>query len=762
MFKQPKKILLTLLFVATLAAVFAIVIPEPGSFAHAAPAAAPPTAESVTESLGQGISKTLASVQRILMIVLVLLNYITWPLLMMIGALMDSDLIVGPGMEDSLLQIWRDVRNIVNIFFALALLVMAIYNVLGFGEEGPLSSYAFKKMLPRFVLAVILVNFSFIICKVILDVADTLTNAVFAVPQYGVTQLNEAELAKKICPSFFSEKLEKIGVIVGTEGENQLCDNKTTFTGSAIKFFKQDVNSNTAALMLAINMGQLHSQMDISEVIEKFGEAGGKITLDDFLINTLFSVLIFVVYAITFGVLALFLIVRVVVLWLVIALSPLAALMLVLPEEANASSDFDIKKQFLTHAFAPVVIAFSMAIGFMMLTAYQKLGGSFSPGSPESLQLGVTISGMGDVHKLILATGAVVVVWVGVFTAAGKSEVIGTMIGNFKNTMETWGKEIATSWKYATIIPIKVDGQKTGYSLEHFIQKLGPGSQATATRFAVEAAEDPNKDFMRDYLLKKGPSSAGVQVLPPNETINSISAIQSQQQLLSALPSIYTHANDQRVREAFNKMLQRDSNRYGQLLMNDPRILQKGRFADQIKNGTFQQESEIKGLLENYDPAKAQAAAAQTAPAAQPAQKPAATQQPFNDQRAILDAIEDRKSPPDVLVAQLLATQNKGLGDAKIMANELMTVLGGLTLKELIKEDHNAVSSLFNTFSQASDRQVVMSGLKGKSGSDASDILDAVVAAKTQGKAAGVNMISGADQKVKTTAENIINTLKIK
>lgn len=169
---------------------------------------------------------------------------------------------------------------------------------------------------------------------------------------------------------------------------------------------------------------------------------------------------------------------------------------------------------------------------------------------------------------------------------------------------------------------------------------------------------------------------------------------------------------------------------------------------------------DIKTMLADYDPAKAPAETAGTAAAAaQPAQKPAAPQKPFNDKNDIVDAIEKDKISVDELTARLQATQSTGSGDAKDMAKELIGDLGRPALGALIAEDRSAISRLFNTFQAAGERKIVMGGLQGKSGSDAKDILDAVVAAKTRGKAAGMNMITDTD--TKAAAEKIIDTLKI-
>lgn len=61
---------------------------------------------------------------------------------------------------------WTLVRDIGNMFFVIILLVIAFATVLG------VENYSWKKLLMKFVLAAILVNFSRVICGVIIDAAQ--------------------------------------------------------------------------------------------------------------------------------------------------------------------------------------------------------------------------------------------------------------------------------------------------------------------------------------------------------------------------------------------------------------------------------------------------------------------------------------------------------------------------------------------------------------------------------------------------------------
>lgn len=135
-----------------------------------------------------------------------ILNRAIWPVLIMIGGLMDNSLLFGNGMEERLREIWIPIRNIVNILFVIALVAIALYNVLGIGDEN--SNYSIKAILPKIIIGIIVVNFSFLGIKVFLDGINVLTTAIFALPNQvgqGIAldpnNPNDQELIQKACRS---------------------------------------------------------------------------------------------------------------------------------------------------------------------------------------------------------------------------------------------------------------------------------------------------------------------------------------------------------------------------------------------------------------------------------------------------------------------------------------------------------------------------------------------------------------------------------
>jgi len=101
-----------------------------------------------------------------------------WLVTTFIGSLMDNEMIFGGGMEELLRSIWVQIRNFVNVAFVLVLIGIALYNVFGQTE----GNFVLKTVLPKFVIALVLVNFSFFIGKVIIDFSQAAATVIFSLP----------------------------------------------------------------------------------------------------------------------------------------------------------------------------------------------------------------------------------------------------------------------------------------------------------------------------------------------------------------------------------------------------------------------------------------------------------------------------------------------------------------------------------------------------------------------------------------------------
>ena len=98
-----------------------------------------------------------------------------------IGAFLGNDYIFAGSMGTMLHNIWVISRNIVNIVFVLILLFLALKHIFK-GEDSNIA-----KTLPKFVILLIAVNFSWLAGKLVLDAANVAANVVFSIPA-GIPQ----------------------------------------------------------------------------------------------------------------------------------------------------------------------------------------------------------------------------------------------------------------------------------------------------------------------------------------------------------------------------------------------------------------------------------------------------------------------------------------------------------------------------------------------------------------------------------------------
>ena len=77
---------------------------------------------------------------------------------------------VTANMDSPLFQIWAVVRDIANICFVIALLIIVYSQLTSIG----ISNYGLKKTLPRLIIAAILVNISFWLCTIAVDASNIL------------------------------------------------------------------------------------------------------------------------------------------------------------------------------------------------------------------------------------------------------------------------------------------------------------------------------------------------------------------------------------------------------------------------------------------------------------------------------------------------------------------------------------------------------------------------------------------------------------
>jgi hypothetical protein len=365
---------------------------------------------------GQVIKNLLA----FLTIVQQFLHNLLMPVLLMIGSLLQNDLLYGGPMEENLLRLWVSIRDIVNVFFVLILVGIALYNVVG----GPDESFQIKAVLPKFIIGLIAVNFSYLGVKVVLDAVNVVTTGIFALPNTVEFRLEvEKDNGKTFCEALYGadDTTYKANIANATkDGGVAFCRADKTIdlsyaddnTSKVAEYFNT-YNARNAALALAFGVQKIG-------LIDKVSIPPGREGDVTFILNFLYSIVLYIVYATAFIALFCVLLVRLVILWLLIVLSPLIALKAVLPESLQSAlgGGEDIGKQFIKHAIVPIPIALVLVIGFILLKALDKAQFTDITLNFSTVNVNLLTSGISTLQQLIAALGTVAFIWKGVFDAA--------------------------------------------------------------------------------------------------------------------------------------------------------------------------------------------------------------------------------------------------------------------------------------------------------------------------------------------------------
>lgn len=458
------------------------------------------------------------------------LNRLMWPVLVLIGGLMENDLLYGNGMEEQLRNIWIPIRNLVNILFVIVLVGLALYNVLGLSDDNS----SIKAMLPKIVIGIIAVNFSFVAIKVVLDGINVLNTAIFSLPDQVSQGLGDissklsAEDQTRLCANFagssygqyveqaddtikksvelniyrtvaaqsdfrtagvlptdsLDEIKKKISTLDGGTGLLQKsfdskvalakgggwCDGKTL--SSTGKLFLSHYNSRNAAFALAVNMGKI---VYYQEVDPKAAASSGD-GIEKIFTNSLFSMMLYIIYAASFIALFVVLLGRTVVMWLSIAVSPILLLMIASPQVKEKMGGLSkLSEHFTKNAIAPIIISLSLTVGWIMLKAIQGMdimsatgslaGGSVLGANPSN---GIPVAGLNTLQDVMVALGVIGVVWVGVFSAAEGTIAEGA-VNWIKESVTSAGKFLGTlPFKHIPMFPVALPD----HPHEHFTATL--------------------------------------------------------------------------------------------------------------------------------------------------------------------------------------------------------------------------------------------------------------------------------------------------
>ncbi|MCB9806556.1 hypothetical protein H6768_01410 [Candidatus Peribacteria bacterium] len=136
----------------------------------------------------QNDSDLVRGIVQVLNFIFTVITFLLTPAVILAGWLLSPDWTMGDffGLRPYFIQVWVLVSNLTYIIFALMLLYMAVMQIFS-GE----SNYAFKKKLPRFLVGILIVPFTWLIVSWTLSFANQAVAAVLSIPSGAIARMQD-------------------------------------------------------------------------------------------------------------------------------------------------------------------------------------------------------------------------------------------------------------------------------------------------------------------------------------------------------------------------------------------------------------------------------------------------------------------------------------------------------------------------------------------------------------------------------------------
>lgn len=311
--------------------------------------------------------------------------------------------------SDFVVKMWKAVRDFVNLFFILALLGIAVANIVQY----EINNYAVKTILPKLIVVVIVVNFSRLIVGLGIDAGNVMEAGIYQIAGMGPHG----------------------------GGTQAVCSTTTTQVGTLDVSIPQDIKDGSILCRLAKGL-----RFQELQNYRETGNANQSTLTSLFLIN-IAILLILVMMLFGFLALAITFTIRIIVLWALAITSPLFVISKISPMGSSISGEWQSK--FVKYAFMQVKVAFfltlavlaSEAVGSQIFSSVANTspavgGGSLSP---------VGFNSLADYLQLIFV---IAMIYAAAFTAA-KGDYGNGFIDSIASNWKTPWKPVVNGVKTA-------------------------------------------------------------------------------------------------------------------------------------------------------------------------------------------------------------------------------------------------------------------------------------------------------------------------
>lgn len=425
-----------------------------------------------------------------LSIMLSFMVFLAYLVLFIVGVLLDTETIfaineitaIGRTSGNGVLQdIWILTRNITNIIFAFMLVFAALYTVVTANRD------LVKERIGKFVIAVILVNFSWFFPRVVLDVANVLTASVYSIPSAidtGCVTRDEDGNENSTCRYvanviLFPDSPKHPPADVPPDclppppGAPPPANPDVIRVSDQVCIELRDLPEAANTSLGVINgLFVNHGRFLHINKLQDVGTNAGLGTVNSFdqikkFISFLIQLLFLVFYgiAIMFPLIAMGVVffIRMIVLWLTIAFMPFMFIGFVMGDKMGKANTMElIWGHFWRAAFLPTVTAIPLAVGFIMLNAGNAVDCT-QPAVQAVLSEGAKkvcsskapiIPGTKHLYHLLWDFVAIFVLWTGFFTALSIDEIYEKVGSSFKSYGESVGKFALKAPLAAAVVPL--------------------------------------------------------------------------------------------------------------------------------------------------------------------------------------------------------------------------------------------------------------------------------------------------------------------
>lgn len=264
----------------------------------------------------------------------------------------------------ALKQMWIMMSNVVYFIFAMIFIWIAFMNIIGKDAD----TYGLKSAMPRFIVGVLIVPFTWFLVQFILSISSILTVWVLSLPYdtFKDTYMKDEDLKKvTFCKDWV--------IYTGTQPKDKkIMECKDT---SSTINLKDIVNPEKSESLFGIMSIYTYGVMSIDGNGKVYSEnlvVNGLGNLFDLWIKVLFDLVFVVVYFILMIALALALFVRGVYLWFYAMLSPVFWLLYFFKKHNDGMGDAGKKfnlKEFIALAFVPVYVSAALAFWLLFIFA---------------------------------------------------------------------------------------------------------------------------------------------------------------------------------------------------------------------------------------------------------------------------------------------------------------------------------------------------------------------------------------------------------